>query len=332
VGAGPPCPAIERAAAAKPCRRLPGTSTARAPRALSVQAFGKARHPAADGGSAAPHQRVLDPRHVRIIEAFVEVAAEHGLAGATEARVCARARVPRHTFQAYFDAPEDCLGEILDQGRRAAVEIITKAFDREEDPRDGLRAAVASLLLFLDEEPALAKVLLVESLAAGQRTLQHRERILAELRALILARLPAKDSPIPPPPYAAQAAASAALALLHARTVEGMPAPFIEMLGPVLGIIAFARLQAPAVKREIEYGNQLARKIAAGDPRWAPVRPRRPGADDAMPAMLARTARRPRECLCFLADNPGSSSRETADGIGVALRNPTHPSTEADIL
>jgi hypothetical protein len=110
--------------------------------------------------------------------------------------------------------------------------------------------------------PRQARVLLVESLAAGQRTLEHRGRILAELRKAVLARLSAKDAP-GPAQFAAEAATGAVLALLHARTVKGKPAPFIDMLGPVMGIIAFARVQMPAVEREIERGDALARKIAA---------------------------------------------------------------------
>jgi len=127
-------------------------------------------------------------------------------------------------------------------------------------------------------------VLLVESLAAGRRTLEHRERILAELRKVVLARLPPGDAP-GPAQFAAEAAMGAVPALLHARVVEGRPAPFIEMLGPVMGIIAFARVQTPAVQREIERGDALARRIAAGDPAAAPpARPRRPGAGGPLPA------------------------------------------------
>jgi AcrR family transcriptional regulator len=276
--------------------------------------------PAGDRVSAAPRRRVLDPRHVKIIEAFVGVAAEDGFAGAVVGRVCERTGMACRTFYECFTGREGCFAAVLDQAKETAVEIVAKAFDREEHPGDGLRAALAALLVFLDEEPRRARVLLVESLAAGQRTLELRERILADLQALILARLPAKDSPSPPP-YTAEAATGAALALLHARVVEGKPAPFIEMLGPAMGIIAFAHLKVPAVKREIEHGNELARRIAAGDPRWVPVRPRKPGADDAMPAMLARKAQRPRDCLRFLADHPDSSNRETADGIGIARKS-----------
>jgi hypothetical protein len=65
-----------------------------------------------------------------------------------------------------------------------------------------------------------------------------------------------------------------------------MPAPFIEMLGPILGIIAFGRVQMPAVEREIERGDALARRIAAGGEQryaadrgaWAALQHRDPAA------------------------------------------------------
>jgi AcrR family transcriptional regulator len=282
-------------------------------------------------GPQAPRRRVLDPRRDPIINAFVGVAAEDGFAGAVVGRVCERTGMSRRTFYKCFTNREDCLRAVLEEGKETAIEIMSKAFDREEHPNDGLRAAAAALLVFLDEEPRRARVLLVESLAAGQRTLEHRARILAELGELVLTRLPAKASP-GSPPYAAQAAAGAVLALLHSRVVRGRPAQFIEMLGPIMGIIAFGRVQTPAVQREIERGDELARRITAGDPRWAPARPRRPGGDDPLPAILAGRSRRARECLFFLADHPDSSNRETAAAIGVALRNRTHAATEADVL
>jgi len=146
-----------------------------------------------------PRRRGLDPRHARIIEAFVGVAAEHGFAGAVVGRVCGRTGMSRRTFYECFTGREDCFGAVLEEGKETAVELVAEAFDRKEHPNDGLRAAVAALLVFLDEEPTQARVLLVESLAAGRRTLEHRERILAELREAVLARLPAEDAPGPAP-------------------------------------------------------------------------------------------------------------------------------------
>jgi hypothetical protein len=86
-----------------------------------------------------------------------------------------------------------------------------------------------------------------------------------------------------------------------------------------MGIIAAGRKQTPLVKREIERGDALARRIAAGDPQAAPPpRPKRPGTDGPLPKVLAGRSRRAPECLLFLAQNPDSSNRETATAIGVA--------------
>jgi hypothetical protein len=47
--------------------------------------------------------------------------------------------------------------------------------------QDGVRSALVSLLAFLDCEPLLARVWLIESLAAGAWALERRERDLAAL-------------------------------------------------------------------------------------------------------------------------------------------------------
>ncbi len=52
---------------------------------------------------------------------------------------------------------------------------------------------------------------------------------------------------------------------MHARIVKGKPAPFIELLGPLMGLIVAPYLDARGVEREIERGEELARKIATGD-------------------------------------------------------------------
>ena len=123
---------------------------------------------------------------------------------------------------------------------------------------------------------------------------------------------------------------SSVLGIMHAHIVKGKPSPFIELLGPLMGLIAAPYLDAGGVKRETERGDELAHAILTGDPRWAPsarAAGLAVGNGDTLPAMLTNKARRARECLLFLADHPDSSNREVAVGIGV-----THKSQISKLL
>jgi AcrR family transcriptional regulator len=289
--------------------------------------------------------RTVGGQRERILGALAEVVVERGFAGASVGLVIARARVSRRTFYERFDGLEDCFRAVLDVGSARTVELVSGAFAREDCWQDGVRSALASLLVFLDSEPLLARVWLVESLAAGSWALEHREGSLRVLRELVVGGWPVSGS-WSAPPLAAEGVMSAVLGVLHAHIVTGKPEPLIELLGPLMGLIAGPYLSAKGVAREIQRGEELARAIRTGeDPRWPPLPPRPlvvggmvewgVGFDDvgqdaalggmlggAIPAMLCNpTARRARECLVFLAEHPGSSNRDIAVGIGVAHRS-----------
>jgi AcrR family transcriptional regulator len=126
----------------------------------------------------------------RILRAMAEVAAERGYAGASVGLVVARAGVSRRTFYGCFQSREACFLALLDSGLDRAVDLVSRAFGGEESWQDGVRAALASLLVFLDSERLFARVWLVESLAAGAWALERREHNLATLRELVLSRWP----------------------------------------------------------------------------------------------------------------------------------------------
>jgi AcrR family transcriptional regulator len=281
---------------------------------------------------------VAGTRRARILGALAEVVAERGFAGASVGLVIARARVSRRTFYECFEGLEDCFAAVIDLGSARTIELVFGAFAREDCWQDGVRAALASVLVFLDSEPLLARVWLVESLGAGSWALERRERNLRALRELVVSSWPAAES-WNSPPLAAEGVISAVLGILHAHIVTGKPESLIGLLGPLMGLVAGPYMGARGIEREIERGDELARAIEAGDPRWAVLaRTARQsvglgvGREDeqgaALPAVLAKpSARRAWDCLRFLAEHPDSSNREVAVGIGM-----THQSQISRLL
>ncbi len=250
-------------------------------------------------------------RRERILRAMAEVVAERGYAGSSVERVAARAGVSRRTFYASFENREACVLALLDLGLKRTGDLVAGAFAREDTWQDGVRSALASLLGFLDSEPLLARVWLVESLAAGSRALERREHNLAVLRALVVSSWPAGET-WSLPPLAAEGAMASVLGVIHAHIVTDRPEPLIELLGPLIGLVAVQYLPPHAVAREVERGDELARKILAstGHAIRTPI---------AIPAVLGNpNAHRARRCVLFLAEHPQASNREIALGIGVS--------------
>jgi len=102
------------------------------------------------------------------------------------------------------------------------------------------------------------------------------------------------------------------LGIIHTHIVTRRPTPLVELLGPLMGLVAAQYLPSRAVASEIQRGEELARKIQASTGHTIRARV-------AIPAVLSNpNAHRVRRCLLFLAEHPQASNREIASGIGVA--------------
>jgi AcrR family transcriptional regulator len=114
-----------------------------------------------------------------ILDALVEVVAEREFAGTSVALVVARAKVSNRAFYEQFNDLRECFAEVLDLGLSLPAELIARVFAREQNWRDGVLAALAELLVFLDAEPALTRIWFGEVMTVGSWALEHRERNIA---------------------------------------------------------------------------------------------------------------------------------------------------------
>jgi len=247
----------------------------------------------------------------RILRAMVEVVAERGYADASVELVVAQAGVSRRTFYKCFGNREECFRELLDLASARTLDLVATAYTRDATWQDGLRSALASVLGFLDSEPLLARVWLIESLAAGAWALERRERNLAALRALVVAQWPTLEA-LGSSPLAAEGAIASVLGVIQTHIVTGRPRPLIELLGPLTGLVVAQYLPPRSVAREVERGEELARTSP-------PVELRVIASSVAIPPVLSNpNAHRARRCVLFLADRPHASNREIAAASGVA--------------
>jgi AcrR family transcriptional regulator len=260
-------------------------------------------------------------QRARITQALVEVFAEHGLAGATVGLVVRRAGVSTRSLYRYFDGLEEGLIAIMESALDETVALVSRELRGTGCWQDGVRSALAAVLSYFDREPKLARVCILETLAGGPVVLAHRERFIEAFRLLVIERIEQEVPGISP--LATEGAMSLVLGIMHAHIVREKPGPFIELLGPLMGLAMSPYLAAPGgVQQEIKRGDELARAILAGQSRWATptqASDRATEQDLALAALPSNpSTRRARECLLFLAEHPDASNREIAAGIAIA--------------
>jgi AcrR family transcriptional regulator len=143
--------------------------------------------------SAGPHG--LDPALVarvqreRILATMTEVVAEIGYQDATLGKVLNRARISKITFYEQFDNKEQCFLAAYDDAIAQAFARIERSCEAEAlaDPSQRLEGAVDALLGFLAEEPAIARLCVVEVLAAGPAGRERRAATMDRFAAMMTA-------------------------------------------------------------------------------------------------------------------------------------------------
>ncbi len=261
------------------------------------------------GPNGLPRGQVTEIQRSRMLAAAVRTVEELGYAQMTVAQVIGRARVSRKTFYDVFSDREDCFLAAFDEALERGRALATEAYEREDGWREGVRAALARLLAFMDEEPGMARLCIVEALAAGERVLERRAEVLEEIANVIDRGREAGGGQREPPEVTAEGVVGAVLAVLHGRVVEAGREPFLPLLGSLMSIIALPYLGPRAASREAE-------RPAPELPATSPGR-RRGGSPDPLAGLNMRLTYRTVRVLAVIAEHPGASNREVAEGSGI---------------
>lgn len=126
-----------------------------------------------------PPEMVARSQRERLHEAAVRVVAEKGFGAMTIGDLTKRARVSRTTFYEFFEGKEHCFLTAYDHAVDAMARRVIAAYESERDWPDRAAAGLAALLQVLAEEPALARLSLVEVGNAGPAA-QRRYRAAAQ--------------------------------------------------------------------------------------------------------------------------------------------------------
>ncbi len=264
-------------------------------------------------GESVPREQIVEIQRSRLLAAAVVAVDELGYADTTVSDVTSRARVSRRTFYELFANREECLAAVLeDVVALVESEIIAADLDGLAW-RERVSGGLWAILSFLDREPALARVCVVQALRGGPQLLGRRDEILAGLAAVVdEGRLEGGARGGGCTPLTAEGIVGAAFAIVYARVLRGERDPLTGLLGELMGMIVLPYLGAAAARRE------LARPVPAGTVRESD----RPAVaaeavGDPLQGVSMRLTYRTARVLEGVAKLPGASNREVAERAGV---------------
>ena len=254
-----------------------------------------------------------------MLAAMIDVVVERGASNATVAHVVSRAGVSRRTFYELFEDRDDCFLAAFDYALERAARPVVEAYERERRWRERVRAGLAALLRFLDGEPAMARLLVVESLAAGPRALEHRARALETLIAAVDEGRAESKPGREPPPLTAEGIVGATLSVIHARLSQARPGRLTASLPPALGGPHMGELLNPLMSMVVlpYLGPAAARGELSRPAVEPPARPA-PVHSDLLHELPMRITYRTIRVLSAVGATPGASNRAVGDAAGIA--------------
>ncbi len=279
----------------------------RRPRLDRAPVNGRKGHPSGNArvGSVLPLQRR------RILAAAVELIDRQGLAFTSIGGVCARAGVSRRTFYEVFADRDECLAAAFEDAVERAAVVVVPAFEGKRRWRERVRDGLGALLGFLDAEPALARLLVVEALAGGPLVLSARARVVGQLIEVVEEGREEARTDAGAPELAAEGVVGAVIAIVHARMLTVRPGSSPTLIGltsQLMGIVALPYLGPAAAAREglvpVSVVPRLPSVSHAGE--------------DPFKDLPMRLTYRTALVLSSIAAAPGASSKQVADTAGIA--------------
>jgi AcrR family transcriptional regulator len=254
---------------------------------------------------------------------MVDVASELGAGNATVARVVARSGVSRRTFYELFVDREGCFLAAFDRSVERIAAVVLPAYRQPSEWRKRVRAGLTALLQFLDREPAVARLVIVEALGAGPKALEHRRRGIAQIITVIDREGREATRGEGPPPLTGEGVVGGALSLIHTRLAHPSGATDTERLLADGESDSLLLLLNPLVSMALApyLGPAAARRELAQPPPLASDSKVRAGADPLRDLEMRLTYRTVRVLLA-IGDLQGSgshpSNRQVGDAAGIS--------------
>ncbi|MGA9284696.1 MAG: TetR family transcriptional regulator [Solirubrobacteraceae bacterium] len=258
-------------------------------------------------------------QRARLLDGAVRAVDEFGYARTTVTEITARAHVSRRTFYELFDSGEDCLAAMFD---RAIARIRSELAGAGLDGlawRERVRGGLWTVLSFLDREPVLVRVLVVQFARGGPGILERRERLLSELVGVIDQSRMESASKSDCPALTAEGLVGAVVAIVYTRLLRGEPVCLRGLQGELMAMIVLPYLGPAAARAERKRSIPNIMRTVEGDGDGSlvdmPVTERNA---DPLGGLSIRLTYRTVCVLEALSEHPGLSNRAVADASGVS--------------
>jgi AcrR family transcriptional regulator len=264
-------------------------------------------------------ERVVEIQRARMLSATVEVVSERGAGNVTVADVVSRSGVSRRTFYEIFEDREDCFLAAFDDAIEKMAARVVPPYEGERKWREKIRAGLTGLLEFLEYEPGMGRLVIVETLGAGPRALERRRRVLAQVITVIDQGRRESKRGEGPPPLTAEGVVGAVLSVIHTRllarlpsvmedpgTGEPSPEPLVELVNPLMSMVVLPYFGAVAARGELD--------------RPTPARngTDRVSVSNLLKGLKMRLTYRTVRVLMAVGSHPGVSNRRVGAAAGVS--------------
>jgi AcrR family transcriptional regulator/DNA-binding MarR family transcriptional regulator len=286
-------------------------ATARRGARVSGVSVGAGRSGRGAGGRVT-HARFAEIQRARLLTAAVRAVEELGYPDTSVADITSRARVSRRTFYELFSDREECLAAALeDVLGLIAAELA--AVDRDGLAwRERVRTGLWAVLSFLDREPALARVCVVQALRGGPRVLARREEILARLASVVDDGRSESERAARCTPLTAEGLVGAAFSIVYARLLKGERRLLTGLLGELMAMVVLPYQGPAAARREQERPAPAVPARAAREESVVDD-----GVADPLGGVTMRLTYRTARILEGIAEHPGASNREAGERAGI---------------
>jgi AcrR family transcriptional regulator len=277
---------------------------------LSAQAIASAGRRGISTGSVLSRRGdilVSRAQRARMLNSVVKIIAEGGYEEMSVARISGVAGVSRRTFYDLFEDREDCFLAAFDALAARAAEAMATGYAQGNGWLNQTRSALLALLRFLDSEPGICSLLIVDALKAGPKVQKRRAQILGELSRVLHEDAPRNRIGKGVPALMGEGVAGSVFSVIHSRLFSAPPAAMAELLNPLMAMIVLPYLGTAAAHRELE------RPTPAVSPA-----PQSDGAADLALAPAMRVTYRTLLVLAVIGENPGASNRQIAGLAGIS--------------
>ncbi len=273
------------------------------------------RHSVKTGRLPSERGQVYEMQRTRLLAAAIPAVERLGWSSVTVADISSQARVSRRTFYDLFENREECLLAMLEDTVARVEQELAGAGLGDVSWVERVRTGLWRILCFLDRDPVLARVCVVESACGTRRVLEARETLLARVAGVLDEGRAQSARASQTPVLTAEGLAGAALAILYKRLLNGERAPLSDLHGELVGMIVQPYLGSPAASRERKRPAPPSVPSEAPDASSSSSSSSsgRTRVDDPLREIPMRLTYRTARALQTAGEHPGASNREIGE-------------------